>query len=50
MSKEETNEINSTSNTPFPEWEPPPPLDDPFGPPILTPDARSTIRMRFNSS
>jgi Family of unknown function (DUF5678) len=37
MNKEDTDSVNETPNTPFPEWQPPPPLDDddPLGPPRI---------------
>lgn len=37
MSREEDHSVNGAMKGPFPEWTPPPPLDDPLGPPILTP-------------
>jgi hypothetical protein len=38
MSKEDNNSVKGPPMGPFPQWTPPPPLDDPDGPPVLTPE------------
>jgi hypothetical protein len=38
MSKDDEDSVHGAPNVPFPEWTPPPPLDDPLGPPPITPE------------
>ncbi len=38
MSKEDEDSVHDAPITPLPEWTPPPPLDDPLGPPVPTPE------------